>query len=336
MRRSVLPAMIMSVPGCGATGPSGYVSDDLIVVDCVSGSIASGHDASIGYCSSDMEIDSDGAFLYILSSWKVIRFDLAEMTPDSELDLPAQQVLGWSHSALSGNDSLLFVVTVSLNPMLYKITTEDMGIADSLPVGSQVNAIETRPGTGLLYLAPDGEPLRILDTRLMEFTDTLQVYSYNGVFFPDSGNEMYISSGASVYACDADNGKHIRSRSFPGVINLMEAPRGGSSIFVDWSTGYGGGTPGHTLVELDRTSFDLRGSLENCCGEELMCFAEELSRLFMYPTLQGEYGISVMDMPGFQPVGEIEIGHDLCTMTVSPASDKMLCHVFFDSDPDFD
>jgi len=337
MNRSVATAVILTFLGCGTTGPSEYVRDDLIVIDCVSGSIASTHDASIGYFSSDMEISSDGSFLYILSPWKVVRFDTAEMTPYAELDLPAQPVMSTSSSAISGNDSLLFVVTFSLNPMVYRITTADMSIADSIPAGSApaFYRIETRPGTDLLYLVPDGEPLRILDTRLMEFTDTLQVYSDNGVFFPDSGDEMYICSGASVYACDPDTGELLRSRSFPGEIRLMQAPRGGSSIFIRWSTGYGG-SPGHTLVELDRTSFGVLDTQENSCEAELLCFAEQLSRLFIYPDREWEYSIMAMDMPGFQPVGEIDIGHDVSTMILSPASDRLFCHVFFDSDPDFD
>lgn len=331
MKRSFAAALIMSVLGCGTTGPSEYVRDALIVIDCASGSIELSQDVEIGDCSSDMEISSDGRYLYILSSWKAVRFDLADMTMDAVLDLPTQ----WSYSAISGNDSLLFVATVGVNPALYKITTAEMSVADSIHLGHLCNMIESRPGTDLLYLVSQTEPMVILDTRLMAFTDTLQISSDGGVSFSDSGGEMYVCSGGTVFACDADNGELLRSRSFPGEISLMQAPRGGGSIFIIWSTGFGFGALGHTLVELDRTSFDVVGQLDNCCAE-MLCFAEQLSRLFIYPDQELDYSIMVMDMPGFQPVGEIEIGHDVGTMMVSHAGDRLFCHVFFDSDPDFD
>ena len=111
--------------GCGdSTGPSQVLRDQLVVIDTATGSVIETVNLTIGG-NCETEISSDGNFLYILRNCHISKFDLNGMTIEKELFLPVGGTPLIS-SAISENDSLLFVVAAGLSPMLYKVTTADM------------------------------------------------------------------------------------------------------------------------------------------------------------------------------------------------------------------
>ncbi len=331
MKTVVVIAVLLLLLGCDdSTGPSQIVRDQLVVIDAVTGSISETVDLAIGP-NRIAEISSYGDFLYIISHCLIKKINLSSMTVEREMRLYVSGT-PMPFSAISENDSLLFVSTSSLSPTLYKITTSDMAIVDSIALSHSSTGIETRPGTDLLYLAFNLEQLCILDTDQMLFTDTLSLpLSFcTDICFSDSGDEIYLFSESSLSAYDSETGDVIRSHTFPGSIYSLEAPSGGKSIFVIWGTF----SSGNTLVELDRSTFLVKGTLENCYNSTFIRYIESASRLFLCPTQ--DHNIQVLDMPGFQPAGEIDVEKFVTEMVVSPTSDRLYCLVYYNSHPDVD
>ncbi len=120
--------------------------------------------ATCGNCET--EISSGGDYLYIIQQKNLIsKFDLNSMAGELEQFLQGSETYLIS-SALSGNDSLLFVLDAT--GKLYKITTGNMAVVDTLTLGTySFDRMEMRPGIEMLFLASDNEQIHILDTNQM-------------------------------------------------------------------------------------------------------------------------------------------------------------------------
>ena len=209
-----------------------------------------------------------------------------------------------------------------------------MAIADTLALNSFVfNIIGTRPGTDLLYMPYDNDEIHILNTSQMTFTDTLNINFGSEIHFSESGDEMYLFSGGSLNAYDPDTGQSIRGHIFPGVINYMEAPCGSSSMFILWCT-LSGTQSDLTLVELDRSTFAIKETSELSYNPWIIGYSESLHRLFLYPTQ--DHNILVLDLPGFQTAGEVDVDEYVVEMELSPVSDRLCCFIYYNSNPDVD
>ena len=167
----------------------------------------------------------------------------------------------------------------------------------------------------------------------MTFTDTLNIPFDSGIYFSDIGDEMYLSSVGCLYAYDPDTGEQLRSQFFPGIITRMEFPYGSNSIFILWCT-ISGDDPDFTLAELDRSTFSTLETLENSPNPTFIRYTDFLSRLFLYPS--ADNGISVLEMPGFQPSGEFDIDEYVRSMILSPDQSRLYCLVYYNSNEDVD
>lgn len=150
MKKIITIAVFIMFAGCGdSTGPSQVIRDQLVVINTSTGGITETVNLATSGCY-ETEFSSDGNFLYIIDRMNLIsKLDLNSMVVEREQFMPGNGIF-LIHSALSGNDSLLFVL--DSNEKLYKITTSDMTIADTLTLDFYtINNIETRPGTDLLY-----------------------------------------------------------------------------------------------------------------------------------------------------------------------------------------
>lgn len=166
----------------------------------------------------------------------------------------------------------------------------------------------------------------------MVLTDALDIFSNSILLFSDSGDEMYLYLEGYIYAHDPDTGEQIRTQVFPnGVITRMEVPTGTSSIFILWCN-MSGIDPDFKLIQLDRSTFAMIETLENSSNPTFIRYAESLSRLFLYPTEDND--ISVVEIPGFQPAGEIDIDEYVKEMAISPSHDRLYCMVYYNSDLD--
>ncbi len=329
MKTIFIIAMFILMSGCGdSTGPSPILRNQLVVIDTATGSICETVNLEFG-TDCEAEISSDGNFIYFTGA-NLIKLNLNSMIVESELSMFSGCMAA---ADLSENDSLLFALDTSAG-MLYKITTADMAIADTLALNSFIyHIIGTRPGTDLLYMATGNEQIHILNTAQMTFKDTLNISFDSEIHFSDSGDEMYLFSCGSLNAYDPDTGQRIREHFFPGVINLMEVPCGSSSMFILWCT-LSGTQYDLTLVELDRSTFTIEETSELSYNPWMIRYSESLRRLFLYPTQ--DHNILVLDMPGFQPAGEVDVDDYVVEMVLSPTADRLYCFIYYNSNPDVD
>ncbi len=327
MKTIFIIAMFILMSGCGdSTGPFPILRHQLVVIDAATGGISETVNLEF-YPDCESKISSDGDYIYITGT-NLIKLNLNSMIVESELSMFSGSMAA---ADLSENDSLLFVL--NSNAILHKITTVDMAIADTLAVDSFIfHSIETRPGTDLLYMATGNDEIHILNTAQMIFTDTLNISFENyisDILFSDSGDEMYLFSGCSIYAYDPDTGDVIRSHTFPGSITLMEAPVGSSSLFI-----FRGNMSESQIVELDRSTFTIIETSELSNNPSMIRYSESLRRLFLYPTQ--DHNILVLDMPGFQPAGEVDVDDYVVEMVLSPTADRLCCFIYYNSNPDVD
>lgn len=332
---------VLLFSGCnGSTDPSDVYRDQLLVVDAVTGSVDQIIEVETGG-DGQVAVSPDGNTMYLCSGTTGISVvNLSAGSISAELQIPGN----WFYSMElavndDGSELYAFCSKSGAQNVFYKITTADMTVVDSLDLGEVIPfQIAPRPGTELAYLPSlyaSGAGLFVFNTSTMTFADTLltEFGDINILTFSDEGDAFYMAAGSELTIYNSETGDAILGKPVTGGVCSVCVPPGTGSIFMFWTELSGFPDPEVHLLELDRETLVTISETSDYYAA-MMVYLEKVNRIFLAANQSST--ITVADLPGFQPAGEIQVSEYVTGITADPDGNKLYCTVFYNSNPDID
>jgi DNA-binding beta-propeller fold protein YncE len=325
----MLLSFLLLVLACSdSTGPSFVQYSQVSVINTSTGSIVT--DIELNTLNRDICVTPDGRYAYVASYYAdhVIQIDCLSYSVSS-LDLGSSK-----HCLdLCLNDQGTELYAISLDE-LFVVDIPSMTITDTVGVNMPLGMdVSHRPGTDLVYVSIY-YPLQgtlVIDVEQGEVVDTLSHASPMNPVFSETGNELYFSNGTLLICLDPDTGDEIVSEDLGNEISDICLVPGSNTMYASWWV-FPGLSEGGVLA-LDRNTLAVTNSLDLASRPTRLCHVPVLDLLYV-GTCDVTYDerITVVDLPGLNPAGEIEIAPGIVGMAPGPSGNFVYCSIYFDNE----
>jgi DNA-binding beta-propeller fold protein YncE len=326
--RAIILFFLFLILACSdSTGPSFSQYSRVSVIDTFTGSIIANIELT-PTLNRKICLTPDGRYAYI-ASWdgdNVIQIDCPSHSISGGLDFGT-------------NRNCLDLCTNDQGTELYAISEDDLFIIDipSLTMTDTVQMntnfalnISLRPGTDLVYIPFFVVPLSgtlVIDVAQGEVIDTLSHIAEHLVF-SETGNELYISDGMQLICLDPDTDEEIASVDLGNMITDICVIPGSNTMYVSWGNYWVEGG----VLALDRNTLVVTNSLDLAYEADNLCYVPVLDILYIgYRADFYDDRIMVVDLPGLDPLDDIQINPNLMNMVSDPSGDYVYCNIFMDN-----
>ncbi len=146
--------------------------------------------------------------------------------------------------------------------------------------------------------------------------------------FSETGNELYISDYTQLICLDPDTDKEIASADLGKMITDICIVPGSNTMYVSWETLWVEGG----VIALDRTTLAVTNSIDLAFEVDNLCYVPVLDILYVgYRADFHDDRIMVVDLPGLDPLDDIQINPNLVNMVSDPSGDHVYCNIYMDN-----
>jgi len=329
----ILSFLLLALACSDSTGPSFVQYSQVSVISTSTGSIVANIELNT-IMNRDISVSTDGRYAYVASNYggnAIIQIDCFSHSVSGCLSLGSYN--DCMDLCLNDQGTELYAIS---NSELFIVDIPSLTITDTVGVNMLIGMdISHRPGTDLVYVSIiDSLPgSLVIDVELGEVIDTLSHATPWNPVFSETGNELYISHGMMLICLDPDTGDEIVSADLGNMISDICLVPGSNTMYASWCV-YPDPTEGGVLA-LDRNTLAVTNSLDLAIRPTRLCHVPVLDLLYV-GTCDETYDkrITVVDLPGLNPAGEIEIAAGLMGITSGPSGDYVYCSIFFSNQTD--
>ena len=329
MYRIIILAFLVLILACSdPTGPSYLQYSRVSVIDTSTGSIIANIELTPTF-NREICLTPDGRYAYI-AAWdgdNVIQIDCLSHSISGGLDFGTYR-------------DCMDLCTNDQGSELYAISEDDLFIIDipSLTIADTVQLntpfaldISLRPDTDLVYISFFGDTLPgtlVIDVAQGEVVDTLSHMAMSPAF-SESGNELYIADGTQLICLDPDTDEELASADLNNQITDICIVPGSNTMYVSWVSDYW--TDGG-VIALDRNTLAVTHSIDLAFPVKNLCYVSVLDILYIGCSgSSDDSSIMVVNLPGLDPLDDIQINPELLNMVSDPSGAYVYCNIYMDN-----